>query len=311
MGQKCFYALLVGACLTTGLYGKVAAANYQADYPEQALYWGFAEKNDSVEFSSKIPDTDLEVATELSCSAVPLAQECDGIVTCKNGKLVIKINGYKLSDKEAARVIWLSKNVLPKLVDHKAQDISLEKKIDIAAKATWWSLREGVLGASKPYQVARYNLCHRNGRDVNISKSPLDVCHRGAWQVGIAASQVRHEGWSDEDIFTVSQKVYGVGYYDPQKAVTISLQLAGYDKDSDEYQGVVNSTGSLMRSWLLHNPVLAFPFVARYEVEVECYRQHKYWCFSGSYSEARRYSGDLSNVVDVITDLKDAYKCLL
>lgn len=210
----------------------------------------------------------------------------------------ININGHPLSANQTKNLQWISHCVFPFLPG------SPEERAEMVAKATWWSLREGILGLSV-LKAFRYSNCNTADGDQIQSNKPIKDCAQGrAWQVGITAGQVPN--YSMKELDTVLQMIF------PRISPTISEEevldwtanLAGFPAGTPEHEEILKSTNYVKRSWLLRNPLIGTIVVSRSEVNTECLLQQKKWCTSGSYSDAIHFSRTMNDVRKSIADLK-------
>ncbi len=231
----------------------------------------------------------------------------------------LKINGHELLPSEAKNLHWISQCVVPFLPGTK------EENALIAAKAAWWSLREGVLQISSN-KVFRSGGCtapkdwffkhfpkEKKYHDVVWTDRPLEDCPGDIWQVGIAAAQVKivpkkylektYAQMSSEMISSLDHKL------SEKDILGWTAELGGYSVGSPTYRGIVNSSGRVKYSWLQRNPLIATLFVGGERVDHECYKVKKpdYWCFQGTHPQAKKYSKNSSAMKKSISDIKNYF----
>ena len=218
----------------------------------------------------------------------------------------VTINGHVLDpelDQNRLKAIqWISRCVVPFLPG------SDEEQATLAAKTTWWTLREGILLRS-PRDLFRYSNCHLNGKDTYKSGAPLFVCPnpRVTWQVGIAAAQVPN--YSEKKIAETRDRLAaGFSGLTDEQILAWTATLAGFPSSDPAHAKILNSTGRLKRSWLLRNPLIGFVLVGESEVELECLRDHRGWCFFGSYPDAKNFGGSKKAMLRSIDDLKRIFQ---
>jgi hypothetical protein len=94
------------------------------------------------------------------------------------------VNGHQLSAPQAQWVRFVAQTILPQLLG------DLTGQTTVAARATWWALKEGVLSLDNPHVFCNCNV--GPGQDQRCDLDPLTVCNPGhAWQVGLAAVRSR------------------------------------------------------------------------------------------------------------------------
>lgn len=207
------------------------------------------------------------------------------------------VNGHLLNPSQAKNVQWIGECVVPFLPGTR------EERAEVAARTTWWALREGVLDRTGD-RLFGYSNCHENGRDQLRTKQPGYNCSTNIWQVGMAAGQVAN--YSKELYAKKTEQV--LSNLDPSidegDLLGWTASLAGYEKNSPTHRSIVSSTGRVKRSWLLRNPLIGFLLVERLEVNAECLKDKKKWCFSGNYPAAKKFSGNEKGMRRSIADLK-------
>lgn len=209
----------------------------------------------------------------------------------------LRVNGHPLNAAETGNVAWIKSCVVPYLPG------TPEERVRMAARVTWWSLREGVLELAGR-RAFRYSLCHESGRDVSRSNAPLFSCPTNIWQVGIAAGQpgnystAQYQAKAHLVAGEISPKV------DESALLSWTASLAGIPSGTRLHDRVVRSQGRVRRSWLLRNPLIGFLLVHDQEVVKECLIQHKKWCTGSSYDEAKKFARNSAAMRQAIADLE-------
>lgn len=218
----------------------------------------------------------------------------------------IYVNHHKLSEAQAQNVRWISHCVVPFLPG------TLPEKIDLAAKVTWWTLREGTLEMNAE-KLFRYSNCHEKARvtkkgkhirgvDTIRSNWPLYNCSTNIWQVGIMAGQVAN--YQDSEVKEKFDDIFG--QLDPsitqKEVLEWTASLAGYPAGTPTSREIMNSTGRVKRSWFIRNPLIGMMLTIR-EVEDECLRDGRGWCFKGRYDDAVHFSHTKIGMKEAISDL--------
>lgn len=208
------------------------------------------------------------------------------MVPAGGGALVV--NGFTLTANEAANVRRIAASVVPRLAGTR------EDKLRVAARVTWWSLKEGVLGLSNPIG---YSNCNTPWGDRRIG--PLEVCSPGrAWQVGAAAVQV--PGRTLAQLEAKARELHpGLVVYDVLWRTAVD---AGYAHGTATHNAIVSSTGDLRRSWLLRNGAVGFTFEEP-TVTYECINNSYGWCFGSGWDTTARYAPTRAAAMRSINDL--------
>jgi hypothetical protein len=156
------------------------------------------------------------------------------------------LNGHQLSATQSKWIKYIADNVVQLLPGNSSEQAAM------AARVTWWSLKEGVLSLDNPLN---YSNCGA-GSDHRIAITA--TCPSGsAWQVGIAG--VQPPSFSLSEVETVAQARHpGMSLKDILAEVAKS---AGYANGSATYNTIVNSSGDLRKSLLLQDPATGFTFV--------------------------------------------------
>ena len=200
------------------------------------------------------------------------------------------VNGYALTSTQEQWVKWIATYSVPKLLGDR------EARLTVASRVAWWSLKEGVLGLSNPFV---YSNCNTASGDTRIE--PLATCAPGrAWQVGLSGVQV-------PNIRTLAQAQSTSAAI--HKSLTEAQVLgatanqAGFATGTATYNGIVNSTGDLRKSWLLRNHAVGItlqePFVTG-----DCINGSIYWCYGTGWTETARYAPNRAEALESIRELK-------
>ncbi|RYZ65944.1 MAG: hypothetical protein EOP09_13465 [Proteobacteria bacterium] len=229
----------------------------------------------------------------------------DAITDCIRNEYQAKrnfhVNGHALNESQSENVEWVRKCVVPVL------RVSHSDAPALAARATWWALREGILDMPKD-KIHRYSNCHEHGRDRRRSDIPLYRCGGSIWQVGMAAIQVNN--YPDKYVAGMVDKVLGPveAGINVTDALEMSAELAGFRPGSKVYDAIVRSTGKLRKSWLLRNPLIGMPIVQNQEVLVECFKQNKKWCYTSGWLSAKYFGASRRSMLKSIQDLTRIYQ---
>lgn len=193
------------------------------------------------------------------------------------------VNGYRISTDEEKWVRWIAANTMPRIAGTRTT------RLVNASRATWWSLKEGVLEIDN---VHPYSNCGR-------LMGPLEVCPAGqAWQVGIAAVQVPN--WSLSENEAVALQLYPGSTV--QQILAHTANYSGYATGTSIHTAIVNSTGSLRNSWLLRNHGVGFTQVTK-DVAAECVSGTAYWCYGTGWLESQLYAPNKTAALRVIGEL--------
>lgn len=186
------------------------------------------------------------------------------------------VNGHTLTAREQQWMRYVADHVIPRLPG------TPERKLEIASRAAWWSMKEGIFDTMNP---PKYSNCNTSSGDKLIG--PLDICGTGrAWQVGLAAVQVPN--LSLTEIETLAGELYPD--LTIEEVLADAAAEAGFDASSSTAAAIVGSTGSLRKSWLLRNSALGFTAVEFDEVVPECIVGSKGWCYGTSWDTTRWYA---------------------
>ncbi|MDP3991602.1 MAG: peptidoglycan DD-metalloendopeptidase family protein [Candidatus Colwellbacteria bacterium] len=196
------------------------------------------------------------------------------------------LNGYQLSANQSKWVKYIAQEVVPFV------------GADVAARGTWWALKEGVLGSGNPIG---YSNCGTGSGNTYIGF--VETCPSGyAWQVGIAAVQVPNP--SASEVISKAKSLHG-GMSLKEIIAQVSIS-AGHPQGTPQYNTAVNSSGDLQKSLLLRDPATGFYFVNR-EVVNECINSWLSWC-NGGWSPANQIATNQQVTKNVIAKLAAYYK---
>lgn len=223
-------------------------------------------------------------ATACAESSVEEQASTESAIGAPEGTLA----GRSLTAAESRWIAWVGTNVLPHLPG------SAEARIELAARVTWWSLKEGVLDVSpNPW---RHNLCTMSGGDRQIGD--LDTC-ASTWQVGMSGLQMPNV--SDGTVIAAAQRAY------PGESIASILARIANDAGvpSSTKNAIVASSGRLQASWLARDPAIGFalnaPFVD------DCLPSGPSWCY-GNWDTAIAFASDPQRVATVIDALETRFR---
>ena len=199
------------------------------------------------------------------------------------------VNGHALNARERQWMQYVADHVLPDLPGTRA------RKLEIASRTAWWSLKEGIFDTSN---APKYSNCNSSSGDHLIGA--LETCGTGrAWQVGLAAVQVPNHTLTELE--ALAEQLY------PDRTVADVLAdaaaEAGYDATSATSQAIVASTASLRKSWLLRNSAIGFTACERNEVVPECIDGSKGWCYGTAWDTTRLYAPTKAAAMRAIGDI--------
>ncbi|MBC7385179.1 MAG: hypothetical protein H7301_03325 [Cryobacterium sp.] len=212
----------------------------------------------------------------------------------------LTVNGFALSDIQAKNVRFIARCVMPLLPG------TSEQKTLTAARATWWSLREGILDLPGA-RSARYSNCHENGRDRTRSNLPLYSCPSSIWQVGMAAAQVSN--YSEREVASAREQTFGslTSSIDEASILSWAASLAGFPPDDPAHAAILRSQGKVRKSWFLRSPAIGFVLVEKQEVVRECLIEKKKWCYGSGYPSAKKFSRNDAALKKSIVDLRGIF----
>jgi hypothetical protein len=194
------------------------------------------------------------------------------------------VNGRTLDATQESRVRWIASNTVPRVPGTR------DERLVKSARVTWWSLKEGVLNVSNPHS---YSNCG------GTRLAPLSGCSATTWQAGIAGAQV----WN----YTLSSLESTALNLYPGKTVRDVLAdasvKAGYAAGTTTYNGIVNSTGDLRRSWLVRHHAVGFVHNEA-TVSWECISQSKSWCYSPDWYPSSAFAPNRDAAMRSIRELQ-------
>ena len=228
------------------------------------------------------------------CATDPVDDPADDeLADVSDGKadgVTMVVNGHALTARERRWMQYVAEHVVPALPG------SRERRLEIAARAAWWSMKEGIFDTSNP---PKYNNCNTSSGDRLIG--PLEVCGAGrAWQVGLAAVQVPNH--------TLAELEQLAGELFPNVSITQVLAdaaaEAGIDPASATGQAIVQSSGSLRKSWLLRRSAIGFTAVERDEIVSECIVGSLRWCYGTGWDTTRWYAPNKPAAMRAIDEIE-------
>jgi len=184
------------------------------------------------------------------------------------------VNGYLLTPNQEKWLRWVAAKTVPRLTGTRAE------RVNKVAWVAWWAMKEGVWGYEfQQPNPQSHSVCALNGENVKLG--PLQTCNNGggAWQVGLAAGQVNPSSNTVAALESTAKMLY------PGQTIAQIMDhtanVAGFADGTTTYNGIVNSTGDLRKSWLLRNHGVGFHY--QYPVVYsDCYQQGLYWCYGSS-----------------------------
>jgi hypothetical protein len=197
----------------------------------------------------------------------------------------VRVNGHDLTVQQVHMLELIAHDVIPALPGS-----STEERVETAARATWWSLREGVLSDWNLRRVPahQFSSCSRTLKGKNCTKKlqsnecreydcllkPLEVCDIGkAWQVGLAAVQAYtpQASWLDQErrVLRAVTRCWS-GHKSIEQVLREAADLAQL-KPAEKAVVTSLGPGPLRTSWLLRHPVVGFSVVVEQEVTPECF----------------------------------------
>lgn len=226
-----------------------------------------------------------------ACAADPVD---DDEVIAGDGKAdggsIFVVNGHPLTARERQWMQYVADHVLPDLPG------TWERKLEIASRTAWWSLKEGTFDTMNP---AKYSNCNTASGDRLIG--PLESCGAGrAWQVGLAAVQVPNQTLGE--IEAIAHEAYPDRSL--EQVLAEAAAEAGFASSSGTAQAIVASTGSLRKSWLLRNSAVGFTACERDEVVPECIAGSRSWCYGSGWDTTRWYAPNKAAAMRSIADIE-------
>lgn len=246
-------------------------------------------QDDQIALSHACYHGDEESCKELGFGAA--AAKSNGTTTTGTAGPLTALNGQALAANPQNWIQWIAQNVVPKLPG------SADEKAEVAARVTWWSLKEAVLdlpSSSYKENPIGYNNCAPSG---NQYRPFLYDCPGiSNWQAGISA--IRPAEHDESAVATQATKIHGPDH----KAVIAQVAIdAGYAAGSTEYNLATSATGRLKHSLLIRDP--ATGFVLNYPRIADCLQEQRpSWC--QGYGSAAHVAKDVPTTLNVIAELK-------
>jgi len=207
-----------------------------------------------------------------------------------DGTVRFVVNGHTLNAREQQWMTYVADHVIPRLPGTAA------RKLEIASRTAWWSLKEGIFDTSN---APKYSNCNSASGDRLIG--PLETCGAGrAWQVGLAAVQVPNHSLSELE--GLARELFPDQSIDDVLAEAASA--AGFAANSSTATAIIGSTGSLRKSWLLRDSAIGFTACERDEVVPECIVGNKGWCYGTSWDTTRWYAPNKPAAMRAIADIE-------
>ena len=223
------------------------------------------------------------------CTSLPFG--FDDQCLARAGTVGNTVNGHALSSQQSGWVHYVAWCAVPKLQGTR------DERLTNAARVTWWSLKEGVLGVTSPNPVG-FSLCTESSGDVRIG--PLETCGTGAaWQVGASGVQVTCCGLSELE--AMAKTLYPTLTSD--EVLSGTAIEAEYPAGTSTHDSIVASTGYLRTSWLLHDTPIGFTYQAPI-VTSECVTGSKSWCYGTGWTESADYAPDKTAAMGSIGDVR-------
>lgn len=165
------------------------------------------------------------------------------------------LNGQPLDSTEQKWILYIAQNVVPLLPN----DVP-DGRAGMAARVTWWSLREGVLKITKGGFAIENTIGFSNCGDTggNNYKTFVQDCPvtNGNWQLGIGAISLNLHSLTE-----IEAKAKDLH---PDMSLDQILgqvaTLAEYSQGTLEYDAAINSSGPLRASLLMRDPATGFFF---------------------------------------------------
>ena len=215
----------------------------------------------------------------------------------------VKVNNSTLTRLEADRLRLITKEVVPNLPG------GPDQRVNTAAYATWWSLREGFMALPNPHLTSR---CASKSAGKDVALGPLEECERGvAWQVGLAAVQVytppKYAKAQADRVQSIIAASWGKAGKPQADILREAATFAGVPERATEIAAL--PPGPLRTSWLLRHPVIGIAVVAEQEVVPECFSpkatpKQLGDCFGGKGDNPNRFAPDKAGGDRAIADLK-------
>lgn len=209
------------------------------------------------------------------------------------------VNGHVLKGQEEKWVRFVGKEIVSQLPG------SRDEQILVAARASWWGLKEGVFALGNPHKHSVCNVLLPNGKSKDIRLKPLETCSPGrAWQVGLAGVQVPN--FSDQEVSAVVSSLQP-GRTENDILVEV-VNLAKFNPGQGTGAAIVASTGVLKKSWLLRHPAVGLTLVER-NVTAECIDPvtPPSYCYGTGWLQTRKYAPTPDAIQQSVSDLRDIF----
>lgn len=208
----------------------------------------------------------------------------------------IVVNEHQLNGNQEKWVRFVGSNVTQTLLGTRAD------KVRVAARASWWALKEGMFSLSAPISYSSCSKLQTNGHYKDVRLNPLELCESGkAWQVGVSGVQVPN--FSEEEVLSLVESLWpGRNISD---VLTEVIKLAGNVAKNDSLQ-ILASKGVLRKSWLLRHPSVGMTLVEK-NVTAECIEGRKAWCYGGSWAESVNFAATRDAALKSISDLENTF----
>lgn len=206
---------------------------------------------------------------------------------CGGEREACVFNGNTAAEPACGWMHYVARRVVPRLPGDRAA------RLHTASVVAWWALKEGVMFLPNPIV---YSNCNFPSGDARIG--PLESCvDNRAWQVGLSAVQVPYH--TDAAVEGRAATLY------PELTVAQVLRLTAIEAqlDATSVDAVVNSTGTLRRSWLLRNSAIGFVTEAPV-VEGECIDDSRAWCYGTGWSASANFAPNRTGALRAIDDVR-------
>jgi hypothetical protein len=223
-----------------------------------------------------------------------------GTSGAQQAAVALVVNGKTLSANQEKWIRFIGAQVLSVLPGSRAEQNR------IAAVASWWSLKEGILSLSAPISYSSCSQVQADGSKKDVRLEPLQSCDAGRpWQVGLGAVQVPN--FTDDQVASVSAQLWSGRAAD--QILIEAAKLAGYPDGSAPSTGILASQGTLRRSWLLRHPAIGVTLVER-DATRECVVGKARWCYGTTWPESKDFAPDKPGALKSIADLEQFYSRL-
>lgn len=164
------------------------------------------------------------------------------------GPAPTSLAGQPLKSNEQKWIQWIAQNVLPLLPND-----TPDGRAGMAARVTWWSLREGVLNLDPPFGFSN---CGDTGPN-HVVDNLLYLCPTTDWQLGIGAVSLNNH--TATDVEPETKKLHNTS--DISQILGQVADLSGKSNDKSAVINSVDTKDSKLRaSLLLRDPATGFFF---------------------------------------------------